>query len=70
MYHRHSHPACFRALSGILSLSMLPVAALFATVTAISLTGCQKTEAERTLVPVTLKEVAHSMFYAPQDAAI
>ena len=70
MYHRHSHPACFRALSGILSLSMLPVAALFATVTAISLTGCQKTEAERTLVPVTLNEVAHSIFYAPQYAAI
>lgn len=33
-----------------------------------SLTGCQKQEAGKT--PVTLNEVAHSIFYAPQYAAI
>lgn len=33
------------------------------------LTGCKK-NAESSLTPVTLNEVAHSIFYAPQYAAI
>lgn len=34
----------------------------------VSMTGCQKAETGKT--PVTLNEVAHSIFYAPQYAAI
>lgn len=34
----------------------------------LSLAGCQKES--KTLTPVTLNEVAHSIFYAPQYAAI
>lgn len=67
--YRHSHHTCFRALSGILSLSLLPVAA-FTIASSLTLTGCQKNEAEMSRVPVTLNEVAHSIFYAPQYAAI
>lgn len=37
---------------------------------ALSLTGCGKKEAAGGLTPVTLNEVAHSIFYAPQYAAI
>lgn len=37
--------------------------------TVLSLTGCQKSEPQG-LTPVTLNEVAHSIFYAPQYAAI
>ena len=37
---------------------------------ALSLTGCGKKEAAAGLTPVTLNEVAHSIFYAPQYAAI
>ena len=36
----------------------------------LSLTGCQKTDSGSSLTPVTLNEVAHSIFYAPQYAAI
>jgi ABC-type nitrate/sulfonate/bicarbonate transport system substrate-binding protein len=37
---------------------------------AVSLTGCQKASSTAKLTPVTLNEVAHSIFYAPQYAAI
>ena len=37
---------------------------------ALRLTGCGKKEAAGGLTPVTLNEVAHSIFYAPQYAAI
>ena len=37
---------------------------------AVSLTGCQKASGTAKLTPVTLNEVAHSIFYAPQYAAI
>lgn len=36
----------------------------------LSLAGCQKTDSGNSLTPVTLNEVAHSIFYAPQYAAI
>ena len=36
----------------------------------LSLAGCQKTDSGSSLTPVTLNEVAHSIFYAPQYAAI
>ena len=36
----------------------------------VSLTGCQKDSGTAKLTPVTLNEVAHSIFYAPQYAAI
>ncbi|MDD6073168.1 MAG: ABC transporter substrate-binding protein [Clostridium sp.] len=36
----------------------------------LSLTGCQKDADTNQLTPVTLSEVAHSIFYAPQYAAI
>lgn len=42
---------------------------LTSSLTVLSLTGCQKTESQG-LTPVTLNEVAHSIFYAPQYAAI
>lgn len=42
---------------------------LASSLTVLSLTGCQKTESQG-LTPVTLNEVAHSIFYAPQYAAI
>ncbi len=35
-----------------------------------SLSGCQAAPAKSSLTPVTLNEVAHSIFYAPQYAAI
>lgn len=43
---------------------------LAALLAALSLSGCADTKAESGLVPVTLNEVAHSIFYAPQYAAI
>ena len=42
---------------------------LFVFTAAALLTGCKK-NAESSLTPVTLNEVAHSIFYAPQYAAI
>ena len=36
----------------------------------VSLTGCLKATDSQTRTPVTLSEVAHSIFYAPQYAAI
>lgn len=36
----------------------------------LSLAGCQKADSTSSLTPVTLNEVAHSIFYAPQYAAI
>lgn len=36
----------------------------------LSLAGCRKTDSGSSLTPVTLNEVAHSIFYAPQYAAI
>lgn len=36
----------------------------------VSLTGCQSQTSDAGLTPVTLNEVAHSIFYAPQYAAI
>lgn len=41
-----------------------------AAITAASLTGCQADSSAGDLTPVTLSEVAHSIFYAPQYAAI
>lgn len=37
---------------------------------AVTLAGCEKNEPASGLTPVTLNEVAHSIFYAPQYAAI
>lgn len=51
-------------------LRRLGAACLFLTLTAASLTGCQPNAAGGKLTPVTLNEVAHSIFYAPQYAAI
>ena len=48
------------------ALSLLLIAAGLATI----LTGCQNTDTSDDLTPVTLNEVAHSIFYAPQYAAI
>ena len=42
---------------------------LFVFTAAALLTGCKK-NAESSLTPVTLNEVAHSIFYAPQYVAI
>lgn len=42
--------------------------ALAASLVTLSLVGCQKESSD--LTPVTLNEVAHSIFYAPQYAAI
>lgn len=50
-----------KIICGILAGSMM--------LTSLSLTGCQKEEASN-LTPVTLSEVAHSIFYAPQYVAI
>lgn len=36
----------------------------------LPLSGCGKTESKNGLTPITLNEVAHSIFYAPQYAAI
>ena len=47
-------------------ISLLSAASLFA----VSLTGCQSTADAEKLTPITLSEVAHSIFYAPQYAAI
>lgn len=47
------------------SLSFILIAAMIS----LSLTGCQK-ETNSNLTAVTLNEVAHSIFYAPQYAAI
>ena len=46
---------------------ILPLTAAFLTV---SLSGCQTAKPGIGLTPVTLNEVAHSIFYAPQYAAI
>ncbi len=35
-----------------------------------ALSGCQSSKTDSSLTPVTLNEVAHSIFYAPQYAAI
>lgn len=43
---------------------------LTAAALAAALTGCQKDAGTKGLTPVTLNEVAHSIFYAPQYAAI
>ncbi len=45
-------------------------AAAAAALTAGSLTACQSAVPQNKLTPVTLNEVAHSIFYAPQYAAI
>lgn len=45
-------------------------ALLLAALTASSLAGCNGTDKSGNLTPVTLNEVAHSIFYAPQYAAI
>ena len=50
-----------KIICGILAGSMV--------LASLSLTGCQKEEASD-LTPVTLSEVAHSIFYAPQYVAI
>ena len=50
-----------KIICGILAGSMV--------LASLSLTGCQKEEASN-LTPVTLSEVAHSIFYAPQYVAI
>lgn len=47
----------------------ISIAMAFAMV-CLSLAGCQKTDGGGSLTPVTLNEVAHSIFYAPQYAAI
>ncbi len=52
-----------RLLTGLLGLSLLGSIAL-------GMTGCNSPKAESSLTPVTLNEVAHSIFYAPQYAAI
>ena len=44
--------------------------AMFLAVCTFSLTGCQDNSTEINLPKVTLNEVAHSMFYAPQYVAI
>lgn len=43
---------------------------LFTSLSLGSLTGCQQKSPDSDLTPVTLSEVAHSIFYAPQYAAI
>jgi len=43
---------------------------LAAALTAAALSGCQSSAGSDGLTPVTLNEVAHSIFYAPQYAAI
>ncbi len=51
----------------IQKLAALPLIAVLLT---SSLTACQAKASDNTLTPVTLNEVAHSIFYAPQYAAI
>mgnify|MGYP001622921168 FL=1 len=53
----------------------MPMKRLFSVLAALSLSlaclsGCQNGESEKGLTPVVLSEVAHSIFYAPQYAAI
>ncbi|MCI9104694.1 MAG: ABC transporter substrate-binding protein [Lachnospiraceae bacterium] len=48
-------------------LAALPLIAVLLT---SSLTACQAKASDNTLTPVTLNEVAHSIFYAPQYVAI
>lgn len=45
-------------------------ALLAVSLAAVSLAGCQGSSDSQGLTPVTLNEVAHSIFYAPQYAAI
>lgn len=52
-----------RLISGLITLSLTGAAAL-------GTTGCNSAESKDGLTPVTLNEVAHSIFYAPQYAAI
>ena len=60
-----------RKLRSVLSASVLSAAVLSATILpAASLCGCQADSGNSGLTPVTLSEVAHSIFYAPQYAAI
>ena len=51
----------------IQKLAALPLIAVLLT---SSLTACQAKASDNTLTPVTLNEVAHSIFYAPQYVAI
>ena len=53
----------------------MPMKRLFSVLAALSLSlaclsGCQNGESEKGLTPIVLSEVAHSIFYAPQYAAI
>lgn len=60
-----------RKLRSVLSASVLSAAVLSAAILpAASLCGCQADSGNSGLTPVTLSEVAHSIFYAPQYAAI
>lgn len=52
-----------RLITGLLGISLLGTAVL-------GMTGCGSAKTENGLTPVTLNEVAHSVFYAPQYAAI
>ena len=53
-----------KAIKKIIALS------LSAVLSAVSLAGCQTKTSDSGLTPITLNEVAHSIFYAPQYAAI
>ncbi len=50
--------------------SKIVLSALATASLGLSLAGCQKADTPASLTPVTLNEVAHSIFYAPQYAAI
>lgn len=52
------------------TIKRISALALSAVLSVISLTGCQPKASDTGLTPVTLNEVAHSIFYAPQYAAI
>lgn len=52
------------------TIKRISALALSAVLSVISLTGCQPKTSDTGLTPVTLNEVAHSIFYAPQYAAI
>lgn len=52
-----------RLFTGLLGAALLGT-------TVLGMTGCSSAKTESGLTPVTLNEVAHSIFYAPQYAAI
>ncbi len=52
------------------SLKKIAAMLLVLSLTLVQLSGCGKTDAEKQLINVTLNEVAHSIFYAPQYVAI